>query len=71
MVEAAGHDRMARPESDVAGFGWHVMEEDVLDEHAFPTQDAVSGLALRFEKVLQRGRQVEDATLERVPREST
>jgi hypothetical protein len=30
VVEAAGRDRMAGPESDVAGFGWHVMEEEAF-----------------------------------------
>jgi hypothetical protein len=47
--EAAGRDRMAGPESDVAGFGWHVMEEDVLDDHALPTLNPISGLPLRLE----------------------
>jgi hypothetical protein len=64
VVEAAGRDRMAGPEPDVAGFGGQVVEEDVLDDHALPTLNPIGGLALRLEQLLQLGRQVEDATLE-------
>jgi hypothetical protein len=42
----------------------YVVEEDVLDNHAFPTLNPISDPSLRLEQFLQFGRQVEDATLE-------
>jgi len=40
------------------------VEEDVLDDHALPTLNPISRLALGLEQVLQFGRQIEDATFE-------
>src|SRR4029453_18662962 len=40
------------------------MEEDMLNDHALPTLDPVSGFALGFQQLLQLRRQVEDATFE-------
>jgi len=39
-------------------------EEDVLHDHALPALDAVGGFALRFQQLLQFGRQLEDSSLE-------
>jgi hypothetical protein len=39
------------------------VEEDVLDDHALPTLNPISGLPLRVEQLLQFGCQVEDSTL--------